>query len=51
MRSYLSKSVNDFHSSDDGSLLLELINSSGGFDLQDTQRAWEGKFQFLRMQF
>ncbi len=49
MRSYLSKSVKDFHSSDDGNLLLELINSSGGFDLQDTQkRAWEAQISILK---
>jgi hypothetical protein len=49
MRSFLSKSVDEFHAADNSTLLLELINSSGRFDIHNTQkRAWEAQIEILK---
>ena len=49
MRAFLSKSVEEFLNADSGSLLLNLINSSGRFDIQNTQkRAWEAQIEILK---
>ena len=49
MRSYLSLSIHDFLRETEGNLLLKLINSSSGFDIQDSQKlAWEKQISILQ---
>ena len=49
MRSYLSMSIHDFLEEAAGILLLQLINSSSGFDIQDSQKlAWEKQISILQ---
>ena len=49
MRSYLSMSIQDFLGVSQDHLLLQLINSSAGFDIQDSQKmAWERQISILQ---
>ena len=49
MRSYLSMSIRDFLREAKDTLLLQLINSSSGFDIQDSQKiAWEKQILILQ---
>ena len=49
MKSYLSKTTEEFHAADGERLLQETTSSTEGYDIQDTQvRTWKAQIEILK---